>query len=642
MPALLLPLALTLLYLVCRHLGAGRRPALLWAVLVWTLALTVVTEVLSLFELITFASLLGFWGVVVAGLTGWLLVLRRRSATGSTPEEKPESPREPATRLAFGLLALLLLAIGVTALVAPPNTGDSLYYHMSRVAHWAQNRSIAHYPTHVLAQLHQNPGAELIILHLQVLSGGDRFANLVQWTFLAFNLVAVSLVAARLGARPPVQAWAAVFAATVPMGILQASSTKNEHVHAFWLLCFVYSLLRLRERVTWGLVLATGTSLGLAILTKMTAYFYAFPFVLWFAVDMLRSRESFRRLLVPALVISVLTLAPSSGHYLRNYHLYGRPTGPAGEVNVYKEGDSYVYYNEVLSPSALVSNTLRNAALHLGTPVGRFNVHFTERLVRGVHRLIGFDVNDPRTTWVTTSFTAGLAGAFRNENYAGNPLHFVLFLATACVLLWRWRRTPGEQRAYLAALVGGFLIFCLALKWQPWNSRLHLPLFILSAPVVAVGLAEHWKQRRADAVMLVLLLASFVWALGNETRPLVGHNSILTRSRQEQYFSDTGDRDAYEGAARYVLEHGRTRVGLVFGGDANNQREYPLWALLSGSPSPIRVENVDVRNVSSRLADPGFSPDAIVCFQCGEAQVARYRGSTHEAHTFGSAWVFVP
>ena len=56
----------------------------------------------------------------------------------------------------------------------------------------------------------------------------------------------------------------------------------------------------------------------------------------------------------------------------------------------------------------------------------------------------------------------------------------------------------------------------------------------------------------------------------------------------------------------------------------------------------IRVENVDVRNVSSRLANPGFSPDAIVCFQCGEAQVARYRGSTHEAHTFGSAWVFVP
>ncbi|QRN95966.1 glycosyltransferase family 39 protein [Archangium violaceum] len=642
MSALLLPLALTFLYRVCRHLGAGRRPALLWAVLVWTLALTAVTELLSLFRLITFVSLLGFWSSVVVGLAGWLLVLRRRRAASSTPEEKLELPREPTTRFALGLLALLLLAIGVTALVAPPNTGDSLYYHMSRVAHWAQSRSVAHYPTHVLAQLHQNPGAEFIILHLQVLSGGDRFANLVQWTFLAFNLVAVSLVAARLGARPSVQVWAAVFAATVPMGILQASSTKNEHVHAFWLLCFVHGFLRLRERVSRGLVLATGASLGLAILTKMTAYFYAFPFVLWFAVDMLRSRESFRRLLAPALTISVLTLAPSSGHYLRNQHLYGRPTGPAGEVNVYKEGDSYVYYNEVLSPSALVSNTLRNAALHLGTPVGRFNIHFTERLVRGVHRLIGFDVNDPRTTWVTTSFAAGLAGAFRNENYAGNPLHFVLFVATACVLLWRWRQTPGEQRAYLASLGGGFLIFCLALKWQPWNSRLHLPLFILSAPLVAVGLAAHGKRRWADAVMLGLLLASFVWALGNETRPLVGHGSILTRSREEQYFSDTGTRDAYEGAARYIREHGRTRVGLVFGGDANSQREYPLWALLAGSPSPIRVENVDVRNVSRQLADPSFSPDAIVCFQCGEAQVARYRSSAREVHAFGSAWVFEP
>lgn len=217
-------------------------------------------------------------------------------------------PRE--SQLTLALLALLLGAIGVTAVVAPPNTGDSLYYHMSRVAHWVQNRSVAHYPTHVLAQLHQNPGAEFILLHLQVLSGGDRLANLVQWSFLCFNLVGVSLLAARLGASPAVQLWAAVFAATLPMGILQASSTKNEHVHTFWLLCFLYGLLRLREQVTWRDTLVTGAGLGLALLTKMTAYFYAFPFVLWFAVDTFRSREAFRRRWVPALVISVL--APSA------------------------------------------------------------------------------------------------------------------------------------------------------------------------------------------------------------------------------------------------------------------------------------------------------------------------------------------
>jgi 4-amino-4-deoxy-L-arabinose transferase-like glycosyltransferase len=411
-------------------------------------------------------------------------------------------------------------------------------------------------------------------------------------------------------------------------------------VHTFWLLCFLYGLLRLRERVTWRDTLITGAGLGLALLTKMTAYFYAFPFVLWFAVDTFRSREAFRRRWVPALVISVLALAPSTGHYARNLQLYGTPTGPGGEVNVYREGDAYSYANEVFTPAALVSNVLRNAALHLGTPVGRFNVHFTERLVHGVHRLLGFDVNDPRTTWVTTSFNAGLAGLFRNENYAGNPLHFLLGVATLFMLLRHRREVPGALWAYTAALAGGFLLFCLALKWQPWNSRLHLPLFLLSAPAVAVGFAARLRPSWARALAAVLLLASFVWALGNETRPLVGRPSIFKRSRVEQYFSDTQAREDYTGVARHILERGHTRVGLVFGGDANSQREYPLWALLAESPAPPRLENVDVRNVSQRLAPPGFSPEALVCIQCSEAQVTHYRQSHREAHAFGKSWVF--
>jgi len=65
-----------------------------------------------------------------------------------------------------------------------------------------------------------------------------------------------------------------------------------------------------------------------------------------------------------------------------------------------------------------------------------------------------------------------------------------------------------------------------------------------------------------------------------------------------------------------------------------------LWALLAEAPVPPRLENVDVRNVSQRLAPPGFSPEALVCIQCSEAQVTRYHQSHREAHTFGKAWVF--
>ena len=60
-----------------------------------------------------------------------------------------------------GLGAIVVMA-GLTAIVAPPNTYDSMTYHLPRVMHWIQNQSVAHYPTHIPRQLHFPPGAEFI------------------------------------------------------------------------------------------------------------------------------------------------------------------------------------------------------------------------------------------------------------------------------------------------------------------------------------------------------------------------------------------------------------------------------------------------------------------------------------------------
>jgi len=52
------------------------------------------------------------------------------------------------------------------------------------------------------------------------------------------------------------------------MGILQGSSTQNDYVTAFWLLCFVNVAMDLmNERVTWGNATLGGATLGLVALT---------------------------------------------------------------------------------------------------------------------------------------------------------------------------------------------------------------------------------------------------------------------------------------------------------------------------------------------------------------------------------------
>jgi hypothetical protein len=144
-------------------------------------------------------------------------------------------------------------------------------YHLTRVMHWQQDRSLDFYATSIQRQLHLTPGAEYVTLHLQLLSGGDRLANLPQWFASMGSLFVVSLIAARLGATARGQALAALFCATLPMGILQSTSTQNDFVVAYWLACLVALVTDATTR-GWPWVLALGAALGLATLTKATAF----------------------------------------------------------------------------------------------------------------------------------------------------------------------------------------------------------------------------------------------------------------------------------------------------------------------------------------------------------------------------------
>src|SRR5262249_52486638 len=137
------------------------------------------------------------------------------------------------------------------------------------------------------------PWAEFAVTHLYLLSGGDRLANAVQWLSLLGSIVGVSLIAKQLGGDRDCQVLAALVAVCLPMGILQASSTQTDYVVTFWLVCFVYYVLLILQVMhgplsLWPQPILAGISLGLAILTKPTAYLLAPLFLVWLSVALTR------------------------------------------------------------------------------------------------------------------------------------------------------------------------------------------------------------------------------------------------------------------------------------------------------------------------------------------------------------------
>lgn len=592
----LLPLiSLIFIWLIIESKNQDWRDSFLSALVGWGVILTVMTESLSLLQLLRFEGLIALW----LATDVLLIVAYFRHYRQKQPRARKKNKSKLSPFSAFLLIgvALIVLGIGFLAVMSAPNNPDSMRYHMSRVVQWMQNHSVAHYPTHTLKQLYQNPGSEFAILHFQILTGGDRLANLVQWGSMVGSLVGVSLIARQLGANQRGQVLATVICATIPMGMLQGASTQNDYAVAFWLVCFAYfTLLTFKEGATVTNTFRLGASLGLAVLTKGTAYVYALPFCLWLAfwgIKKLRWQAW-----KPFLAITLIFLAINGGHYTRNFILFNSPLGVpiASETN--QAFGLSILIGNVAKQLSLHADIVRNIGVEKIIPP---TIGITNKLIEILHFLLGLDPSDPRLMSAKANrFYVPALSTY--EDTAGNPLHLLLIVLAAILAIAnpRLRRRP-YLIGYLVALSAGFLLFCFLFTWSPWRCRLHLPLFVMFSAFVGVVFSRSWNYRITSFLAVIILLLSSPWVLDNKLKPLVGKNNIFTTTRVDDYFSTKqGLQDSYVEAVKIAKSLNCSTIGLT-----GNKiwYEYPLWMLFAQDGEKILIQNVQVTNESAATAD---------------------------------------
>lgn len=609
---LILPIiSFSLLFLIFSKKEKSWRSAVLSAAIVWGILITEITELLNLLRLVNFLGLFVLW--LLTNFILCFIFFRLSKKTTITPSSNSRLFIQPFYILSLICVAFITLTVGLTAIIAPPNNWDSMTYHMPRIVHWIQNHSVAHYPTSYTPQLYQPPWAEFTIMHFQILSGSDRFANLVQWFSMVGSLIGVSLIAKELGADLRGQVLSIVVSATIPMGIFQASNTKNDYVVSFWLVCFVhYVLLTLNVKINWIHLLKLSASLGLAVLTKGTAYIYTLPFILW--VILLGLKQAGWKVLRHCLAILAVVGFINFGYYMRNFDVFCSPLSTLPQK----------YTNDVFSIPTFISNVIRNAGLHMAIPLAiSSNVNSViEKAIYQLHIILGVDINDPRTTWPGTAFS--IQGLSTFEDTAGNPIHFWLLLFVIVLSIKNcYFRKHQYFLSYLLAVTSSVLLFCFLLKWQPWHSRLHLPIFVLFSPVIGVALSSLSKQSIVKYLVIILIQTSLVFILFNQNKPVIADKNILNSSRVEQYFTSRNDiKKDYTNAANFVEEQKCKNIGLSLRPDA---WEYPLWILLNNTNKQyVRIEHINVKNISvvksSAYPFRNFIPCAIISVEPGQNQ----------------------
>jgi hypothetical protein len=656
----------------CADARADWRELVLVSLIASGVAITITTEALSAGSLLAPGFVWGSW-VLWTALVASVVMLRRHALT------QPKLPPGRGSRLLlFGIVTITLL-IGVVAFYAPPNTSDSLSYHMSRVANWDQQHGVRNYPAGYLPQLYQPPWAEFAILQLQVISGSDRFANFVQWLSMLASLVITSLIARYLGANSSGQLLAAVFAATLPVGILEASGTQNDYVATLWLGCFVAATCRIwiaAPARPWPFYVAAGAALGLALNTKGTNYLYA---PAWLAVlGLLHLVLRRKRELALMTLLGTVALAINAGYFARNYDVFGSVLGP-GRDEVYNS----TYVVDSLSLNGFVSNIVRNVGLHLGTLDTDVNHTIYDDIV-ALHGWLGIPPDSPGTTFGGMPYTHSAVQLEMHDSRSGNFVGLILLVLTLAAG-WASGSFVGKAPIYILAWLTSFAFFCLLLKWQLWNARLHLAWFVLGAPLV--GLV--WTQRLSPVVWrwlgagLLILGMHAVLNLGEGSpRRLAGllvgpalagvmvwfgWNRLLqggfVRRLGRRLTTAGGVAANYAwmgiGAAllvsalpwitsneirpllgeqsvlvvpritQYFLNLPELEAPYRWAASRVRQEgcsqvglvlqagawDYPMWVVLRDQLPQVAIKNVDVPNVSARLVGPSFSACAIIALR---------------------------
>ena len=452
------------------------------AAVVWAGVIVLITELLSAFGRY---SVLSIRIAALSAVLGCILLSsrRRNGVSGAIAAGRSVvRVREPSNRL----LALpVMISAGVTGVLSvawPPNTWDSMTYHLPRVMNWLQNGSVGMYEPLTRRQTDFPVLNGYLNGYLFGISGNDRLVNLTQWiayvalTWLAFKL------AERLSGGPRGGWMAASMFAAMPMALAQASTTQADLVAALWpAVLLEYAFREKSQRfssasVEWVFVSAV---VALSTMTKPTSLVAMVPvgaLFLWrrFSESSDSGWSTSGRWMAAGLLGVFAGSVPLYSRVLAD----GRWPDPGDQV--------------VMSEPSLrgtLSNLVRFSQNNIGLP--RELGQRTTGIFDAIYRFTGSEAGDPRYVGYGHSPTVAFG---TNEDYAAQPLQFLLgsVIALALLALMRHRRDPAQFAT--VALVQLILLVSF-LKWNIWTNRLLLPVLFSLAVALAIGLTAVIGRR---------------------------------------------------------------------------------------------------------------------------------------------------
>ena len=422
------------------------------------------------------------------------------------------------------------------------------------------------------------PGAEYVLLVLQLLTGSDRLANSLQTSSFVILLISINVLVRYMRAPRALRLPLVLLFGTVPSFVLQATTTQNDLCAAVAALAVVSALrkplfgdvlkMKPRDGVAIGLSVASG------YLIKPTALMFVAPFLLVAAVRFALAAVRGRKLAIGTLIkpvgAALLTCVLLCGPHVIRKSMYRGVVGATESEVTFPLSSGWLRARRVANPLFAVAHHVPWKPLN--------------RALEDLHTA-ATKIDPPgRSRGGIDGFYTGHVWS-QYEDLAGAPFQFVAaWTFIAFGLVWAAVRRRGVRTALGVMLfpAASWLIFHWVARNNQWIARYHAPWFALAvlSACWACHLARVSGAARVALVAatwgMALLAVPYAWStvMANERRP-VSSTAMNKFDRARSYYSPSAALEAeHTRVLDAAAETSCSSIVLLLGND--DEMEYQL------------------------------------------------------------------
>lgn len=523
------------------------------------------------------------------------------------------------TFLIFGIIVL-----GLATLRSQSNV-DSMVYHLPRIMHWIQNKSVGHYAAGRDLQIRYPALSEYLVAQILILGGSDRLANLVQTGAYFASAMVVYGISRRLAVQRKTAFFAALIYLFTPMALAQSFTTQTDDIAGLFLLVFVYQILDFirqdklimdRKGLLTGIRLAANVMFG--YLCKPTVCFAMVVFFLWMCVVRIIKKDSIL-VLTKYVVVGIITAGII---YMplcyKSYQTYIRPYQVEKQTQNGKESDEKLEEDALLYEAANALAPDNANVVDAITDIKEFMMVCVQNLARNSTSACFPKWNE----WIESGvnrfaqmigksaakFSVPKGRLFTYSDTATNPITMFLTLGMVICLVFRISRPQKEQLVFIICAIVSLIIQCGFMGYTPYRTRYLVGVMAVLCVAVAVTVDSMKVTEMTKVNISIFLIAistiNVVNILSYETSNV--RESFRGGSDHQYFVENTEYEYAYSQMMEHINNNQYTRIGI----DGGVYYEYILWACIDNLQ---RLENVNLVNSAFGIyEDRTYEPECII------------------------------